>query len=95
MAGGYESWWKQARSGTGVEVEKVDSNGDAEVLLAFELEGSIGEVREGEICCWIVGFREPALVGRRYSLCHGGMIAPADLVGKAKRIRVSPLRSAR
>ena len=36
---------KQARCGAGVEVEEVGADGDAEVLLAFVLEGSVEHVR--------------------------------------------------
>jgi hypothetical protein len=56
--------------GAGVEVEKVSADGDAEMLLALVFEGSIGQVREREVRCGFVGFREPALLGRGGSFCH-------------------------
>ena len=48
---------KQAGGGTGVEVEEVSADGDAEMLLAFVFEGSVGQVREGEVCGGFIGFR--------------------------------------
>jgi hypothetical protein len=54
-----------------VEVEEVSSDGDTEMLLAFVLEGSVGQVREWEICGGFIGFREPALMGRGGSFGHG------------------------
>jgi hypothetical protein len=46
-----------------MEVEQMSANRDAEVLLTFELEGSIGKVCEGEVGGGLIRFREPALVG--------------------------------
>ena len=58
-----------------MEVEEVCADGDAEVLLAFALKSSVGEVGQGEAVCGIVGCGEPALVRGGRSLGHGGMIA--------------------
>ena len=57
--------------GAGVEIEEVGADGDAEMLLAFEFEGSVGQVGEGEVGGGFVGFGEPALMGRGGSFCHG------------------------
>jgi hypothetical protein len=54
-----------------VQVEEMKADGDAEMLLAFVFEGSVGQVGEGEVCVGLVGFREPALVGRGVSFGHG------------------------
>jgi hypothetical protein len=62
---------EEVRSGAGVEVEEMGSDGDTEMLLAFVLEGSVGEMSEGEVCGGLVGFGEPALMCRDGSLCHG------------------------
>ncbi len=66
LAGFDEGWGKQAGGGAGVEVEEVSANGDAEMLLAFVFEGSVGQVRKGEVCCGLVGFREPAFIGQGF-----------------------------
>jgi hypothetical protein len=71
LAGFDQSWWKQAGRGAGMEVEEVSADGDAEMLLAFVFEGSVGEMCEGEICCGFVGLWEPAFVGRGVSFGHG------------------------
>ena len=62
---------EEAGLGAGVEVEEVSADGDAEMLPAFVFEGSIRQVRDGEVCCGLVGFREPALVRCGGSFCHG------------------------
>ena len=49
----------------------MGSDGDAEMLLALELEGSVGEVREGKVCRGFIGFGEPALVRIRCTFRHG------------------------
>jgi hypothetical protein len=54
-----------------VEIEEMGADGDAEMLLAFVLEGSVGEMSEGEVCGGVVGGREPALVRRDGLLGHG------------------------
>ena len=71
LAGFDQGWGEQAGLGAGVEVEEVSADGDAEMLLAFVFEGSVGQVRKGEVCGGLVGFREPALIGRGVSFCHG------------------------
>ena len=60
LADFYEGGRKKAGDGAGVEVEEVDADGYAEVLLAFELEGSVGQVGEREVCGGAIGFGEPA-----------------------------------
>ena len=71
LAGFDKGWRKQAGRGAGVEVEEVSADGDAEMLLAFVVEGSVGQVGEGEVCGGFIGFREPALVGRGVWFGHG------------------------
>ena len=71
LTGFDQSWGEKAGRGTGVEVEKVSADGDAEMLLIFVFEGSVGEVCEGEVCCGFVGLGEPAFVGRGISFGHG------------------------
>ena len=44
LAGGDQSWRHQTGGSAGVEVEKMGADGDAEMLLAFELEGSVGQM---------------------------------------------------
>ena len=39
--------------------------------LAFVLEGSVWQVGEGKVGGGLIGFREPALMGRGGSFCHG------------------------
>ena len=46
-----------------MEVEQVSADGDTEVLLTFELEGSVGKVGEGEVGGGLIRFGEPALMG--------------------------------
>lgn len=46
-----------------MEVQEMSADGDAEVLLTFELEGSVGKVCEGEVGGGLIRFGEPALVG--------------------------------
>lgn len=43
-----QGWRKQVGSSAGVEVEEVSTDGYADVLLAFQFEGSVGEVGEGK-----------------------------------------------
>jgi hypothetical protein len=57
LTGFDQSWREQAGCGAGVQVEQVNPDGDAEVLLAFVFEGSVGQVREGEVCGGFIGFR--------------------------------------
>ena len=71
LTGFDQGWGKQPGLGAGVEVEEVSADGDAEMLPAFVFEGSIRQVRDGEVCCGLVGFREPALMGRGGSFGHG------------------------
>jgi hypothetical protein len=76
LAGFDQSWGKQAGRRAGVEVEEVGAYGDTEMLLAFVFEGSVRQVREGEVCGGLVGFREPAFMGqsllrRGVSFGHG------------------------
>jgi hypothetical protein len=71
LTGFDEGWGEQAGLGAGVEVEEVGADGDAEMLLAFVVEGSVRQVREWEVCDGFVGFREPALMGRGGSFGHG------------------------
>ena len=53
-----------------MEIEEMSADGDAEMLLAFELEGSVGEVGKGEVGGRIVGGGEPALMGGNNSRGH-------------------------
>jgi hypothetical protein len=53
----------------------MGADGYAEALLAVGLEGSVGEVGEGEVCGGVVGGGEPAFVSGDGSPGHGGMIA--------------------
>jgi hypothetical protein len=62
---------EEAGHSAGVEVEEMSADGDAEVLLAFVFEGSVGQVREGEVCGGFIGFREPAFVRISGSFGHG------------------------
>ena len=76
LTGFDEGWRKQAGRGTGVKIEQVNADGDAEMLPAFVFEGSVRQVREWKICGGLVGFWEPALIGRDFigrggSFCHG------------------------
>ena len=71
LTGFDQGWREQAGRSAGVEVEEVSSDGDAEMLLAFIIEGPVGQVGEGEIGGGFIGFREPALVGRGVSFGHG------------------------
>jgi hypothetical protein len=48
---------KEAGRGTGVEVEQVHADGDAEMLLAFVFERTVGQVCKGEVCSGFIGFR--------------------------------------
>ena len=57
LAGFDQGWGEQAGRGAGVEVEEVSADGDAEMLLAFVIEGSVGQVGEWEICGGFIGFR--------------------------------------
>jgi hypothetical protein len=70
LTGFDQGWREQAGRCASVEIKEVSTNGDAEVLLAFVLEGSVRKVREWEVCCGVVGFGQPALVGRSGSLGH-------------------------
>jgi hypothetical protein len=69
-AGGVEGAREEVGFGAGVQVEEMDAYGYAEVLLAFELEGSVGEVGKGEVGGRIVGGGEPALMGGNNSRGH-------------------------
>jgi hypothetical protein len=42
LAHAYEGWGKQTGGGAGVEVKEMRPDGDAEMLFAFEFEGSVG-----------------------------------------------------
>jgi hypothetical protein len=70
LAGFDQGWGEQPGGGAGVEVEEVSADTDAEMLLAFVFEGSVGQVREGKVCCGLVGLREPACRGGGGSFCH-------------------------
>ena len=78
LAGGDESWGKQAGGSAGVEVEEMCSDGDAEMLLAFEFESSVGEIGQGKVGGGLIRFGEPALVRIRGSFGHAEMIAPNE-----------------
>jgi hypothetical protein len=71
LTGFNEGWREEVRGSAGVQVEEMGSDGDTEMLLAFVLKGSVGEMSEGEVCGRLVGFGEPALMCRGGSLCHG------------------------
>jgi hypothetical protein len=71
LTGFDQGWGEQAGRGAGVEVEEVSADGDTEMLLAFVIEGSVGQVCEGKVCGRFIGFREPALMGRGVSFGHG------------------------
>jgi hypothetical protein len=71
LTGFDQCWGEEAGVGAGVEVEEVSADGDAEMLLAFVIEGSVGQVGEGEVCGGFIGFREPALVGGGVWFGHG------------------------
>lgn len=62
LAGFEQSRGKQIRRGACMEVEKVNTDGCTEMLLAFMLEGPVGQVRQWEVGCWIIGFGKPALM---------------------------------
>ena len=64
LAGG-SGLGEEVRLRAGVEVEEVGADGDAEMLLVFDFEGSVRQVGEWEVGGGIVGFGEPASVGRR------------------------------
>ena len=70
LAGFNEGWREEVRGSAGVEVEEMSTDGDTEVLLAFELKGSVGEMGKGEICGGLVGFGEPALMCREIGRAH-------------------------
>ncbi len=44
LTGFDESWGEQTGGGTGVEVEEMSADGDAEMLPAFVFEGSVGQM---------------------------------------------------
>jgi len=44
LAGFDQGWGEQAGGGAGVKVEQVGADGDAEMLLAFVIEGSVRQV---------------------------------------------------
>ena len=71
LTGFDQGWGEQAASGTRVEIEEVCADCDAEMLLAFVIEGSVRQVREWEVRCGFIGFGEPALIGCGGSSCHG------------------------
>ena len=55
LTGFDEACGEQAGLGAGMEVEEVSADCDAEMLLAFVIEGSVGEVCKGEVCFGFVG----------------------------------------
>jgi hypothetical protein len=57
LTGFHQGRRKEAGRGAGVEVQQVSADGDAEMLLAFVFESSVGQVCEGEVCGGFVGFR--------------------------------------
>ena len=65
-----QGWGEQIGCGAGVEVEQMSADGDAEVLLAFELEGSVGEMGQGKVGVgrWLRG---ASFGGRDGWLGHG------------------------
>ena len=63
LAGFDQGRRKQARSCAGGEVKEMNSNRDAEMLIAFVFEGSVGQMSKREISAGQIGFVEPALVG--------------------------------
>ena len=71
LAGLGQGWREKAGSSAGVEVEEVGADGDAEMLLVFGGEGSVGEMGEGEVGGGVVGVWEPALGGCDALFCHG------------------------
>jgi hypothetical protein len=71
LADGGQGRGKEVRRSTGVEVEEVSANGNAEVLLAFQFEGSVGKMGEGEVCRGLIRFGKPAWMGLGGSFCHG------------------------
>jgi hypothetical protein len=46
-----------------MEVEKVNTDGDTEMLLTFMLEGAVGKVRQWKVGGGVIGFGKPALMG--------------------------------
>jgi len=70
LAGSLEGGREKIGFGAGVEVEEVGSDGNAEVLPVFDLEGSVGEVGEGEVGRRVVRAREPASRHGDGRLCH-------------------------
>ena len=54
-----------------MKIEQVGADGDAEVLLTFDCEGTIGEVSQGKVSGGMVGVREPALCGGDGRVGHG------------------------
>jgi len=71
LTGFGERCGKETGGRAGVEVEEVGAYGDAEILLAFRGEGSVGEMREGKVSVGVIGVWEPALVSRDALFCHG------------------------
>jgi hypothetical protein len=55
-----------------MKVKEVVADGDAEMLLTFNKEGTVGEMSEGKVGGGVVCFGEPAFCGR---VGHAAMIA--------------------
>jgi hypothetical protein len=45
-----------------VKIEKVNTDGNTEMLPTFMLEGPIGQVRQWEVGDRVIGFGKPALI---------------------------------
>ena len=60
LAGFDEGRRKQAGLGAGVKVEEMSSDGDAEMLLALQLDGSVWQMSEREVSGGAICFEEPA-----------------------------------
>ncbi len=70
LAGFNEGGRKQAGSGAGMEVEEMGSDGDAEMLLAFVFEGSVGEMGRGKSAAGLLASGSQ-LCGTSGWFCHG------------------------
>ncbi len=77
LTGFDQGWGEQAGGGAGVEVEEVGADGDAEMLLAFVIEGSVGQVREWKVCCRVGWLPGASSYGTRWFVLPWGMIALA------------------
>jgi hypothetical protein len=71
LTGFDQSRGQQVGHGAGMEVEEMNADSDAQVLLTFKLEGPEWQMREGEIGGGLIGFGKPASSGRGGSFCHG------------------------